>query len=98
MWCSTLLRQTWGIARAPESIELRGPRIFFMVNPEGRSGAATPFSVVSIFCSPHQFGFSGFPFRSRFPRSELAMNHLSLARKYRPRTFADVAVQSHVSA
>ena len=26
------------------------------------------------------------------------MNHLSLARKYRPRTFADVAVQSHVSA
>jgi hypothetical protein len=24
--------------------------------------------------------------------------HLSLARKYRPRTFADVAVQSHVSA
>jgi DNA polymerase-3 subunit gamma/tau len=26
------------------------------------------------------------------------MNHISLARKYRPKTFADVAVQSHVSS
>ena len=37
---------------------------------------------------------------SRFPRpaSRFQRMYLSLARKYRPKTFADVAVQSHVSA
>src|SRR5687768_9375382 len=85
MWCLASLRSARGIARAPAS-----PGAASRVTQE--PGVAGPRPDGRVFSPRQAFSSPAAP-----PLSRLVVMALALARKYRPRNFASVAVQSHVS-